>query len=248
MGDAIANLLASQGAEVHREYYLNDTGAQLEKFARSLVARYRGDAVPEGGYMGEYVVEMAERMRADLGDDVTAEQAGAWGFSDVVRQLRDDLGRIGVQFDTWFSEQLLHDRGDVAEVLAMLDARGVSFEHEGATWLRSTDYGDQRDRVLVRSDGTTTYLCNDLAYHRDKLARGFTHLIDIWGADHHGQVKSVQAGMEALGYEPGEPEVILGQLVKLATRQARRCACRSAPERWSPSPTSSTRSIPTSAG
>ncbi|MCZ7534920.1 MAG: arginine--tRNA ligase [Acidimicrobiia bacterium] len=215
VGDAIANLLASQGAEVHREYYLNDTGAQLEKFAASLLARYMGDPVPDDGYRGEYVVEMAERMRAELGAGVTAERAGEWGCGDIVRQLREDLGRIGVHFDMWFSEKLLHERGDVAEVLDLLDARGVSYEREGARWLRSTDFGDPRDRVLVRSDGATTYLCNDLAYHRDKLARGFTHLIDIWGADHHGQVKSLQAGMEALGYGPGEPEVILGQLVKL---------------------------------
>ena len=100
-------------------------------------------------------------------------------------------------------------------VLRDLDARGVTFEADGAKWLRSTDFGDQRDRVLVRSDGATTYLCNDFAYHRDKFARGFTHLIDIWGADHHGQVKSLQAGMEALGFPAGEPEIMLGQFVKL---------------------------------
>ncbi len=215
VGDAIANLLASQGAEVHREYYLNDAGSQLDKFGASLIARYEGADLPEDGYRGEYVVEMAERMRAELGGDVTLDQAKEWGYRDVVRQLRDDLGRIGVHFDTWFSERVLHERGDVAEVLDLLAERGAVYEHEGARWLKTTDYGDQRDRVLIRSDGTTTYLCNDLAYHRDKLARGYTHLIDIWGADHHGQVKSVQAGMEALGHGPGEPEVILGQLVKL---------------------------------
>jgi arginyl-tRNA synthetase len=120
-----------------------------------------------------------------------------------------------VHFDTWFSERTLHERGDVAEVLELLDRRGVTYEKDGAKWFRATDFGDQRDRVLVKSDGATTYLCNDIAYHRDKFARGYTHLIDIWGADHHGQVKSLQAGMEALGYPPGEPEVVLGQFVKL---------------------------------
>src|SRR5262249_21857365 len=132
-----------------------------------------------------------------------------------VTGLRDDLGRIGVVFDTWFSERTLHERGDVGDVLAALDARGVTYEANGAKWLRSTDFGDQRDRVIIRSDGTTTYLCNDFAYHRDKFARGFTHLTDIWGADHHGQVKSLQAGLEALGFPSDEPEVVLGQFVKL---------------------------------
>ena len=122
---------------------------------------------------------------------------------------------VGVHFDTWFSERTLHERGEVADVLAQLTAKGFVYEHDGARWLRTTDFGDQRDRVLVRSDGTTTYLCNDLAYHRDKFRRGFTHLIDIWGADHHGQVKSLQAGMEALGFGAGEPEIILGQFVKV---------------------------------
>jgi arginyl-tRNA synthetase len=154
-------------------------------------------------------------MRAELGDDVTEEQAREWGYQDNLRTLRQDLDRIGVRFDTWFSERTLHEGGKVARVLDDLRARGVVFEADGATWLRATEFGDQRDRVLVKSDGSTTYLCNDIAYHRDKFERGWEHLIDIWGADHHGQVKSLQAGMAALGYPDGEPEVLLGQLVKL---------------------------------
>jgi len=215
VGDALANLLAAQGADVHREYYLNDAGTQLDIFGASLFARYRNTPLPEDGYQGEYLVEMADRMRAELGDAVTEEQAREWGYRDVVAHLRTDLGRIGVHFDTWFSERTLHERGDVGRVLEALDARGATFHEDGALWLRATDYGDQRDRVLVRSDGVTTYLCNDFAYHEDKFARGWTHLIDIWGADHHGQVKSLQAGLEALGHPAGEPEVLLGQMVKL---------------------------------
>jgi arginyl-tRNA synthetase len=216
VGDALANLLATQGAEVHREYYLNDAGNQLGTFGASLFARYEGRKPPEeDGYQGAYVVEMATRMRAELGDEVTEEQAQEWGYRDVVRQLQDDLARVGVVFDTWFSERTLHERGEVERVLGALGAKGMTFEDDGATWLRTTDFGDQRDRVLVKSDGSTTYLCNDLAYHEDKFARGWTHLIDIWGADHHGQVASVQAGLEALGHPAGEPEVLLGQLVKL---------------------------------
>ena len=215
VGDALANLLAAEGAEVHREYYLNDAGNQLDTFGNSLFARYLGGEPPEDGYHGEYVVEMAARMRAELGDDVTPEQAREWGYLDAVRGLRDDLARIGVHFDTWFSERTLHENGEVTRVLHDLAERGVVYEHEGATWLRATDFGDQRDRVLVKSDGAPTYLCNDIAYHRSKFERGWEHLIDIWGADHHGQVKSLQSGMEALGFPAGEPEVLLGQLVKL---------------------------------
>jgi arginyl-tRNA synthetase len=215
VGDALANLLAAQGAEVHREYYLNDAGNQLDVFGASLHARYRGETPPDDGYQGAYLVEMADRMRATLGDDVTVDQAREWGYRDVVAQIERDLARIGVHFDTWFSERALHERGEVARVLATLAERGATFEEDGAVWLRATDYGDQRDRVLVKSDGATTYLCNDLAYHEDKFARGWEHLIDIWGADHHGQVKSLQSGLEALGHPAGEPEVVLGQLVKL---------------------------------
>ncbi|HKA93586.1 MAG TPA: arginine--tRNA ligase [Acidimicrobiia bacterium] len=215
VGDAIANLFAAQGAEVHREYYLNDAGNQLDTFGRSLYARYRGEEPPEDGYRGEYLVEMARELHREAGDDVSLAQATEWGYERVVEGLREDLGRIGVHFDTWFSERTLHERGDVAAVLDALVDAGATYEQDGATWLRSSDFGDQRDRVLVRSDGSTTYLANDLAYHRDKLARGWQHLVDIWGADHHGQVKSLQAGMEALGCPPGEPEIILGQLVKL---------------------------------
>ena len=216
VGDAIANLLASQGAEVHREYYVNDTGNQLATFRDSLYARYRGEAPPDDGYQGEYLIDLANELRAELGDDVSPDDACEWGVRRVIEGVRDDLGRIGVHFDTWFSERTLHERNEVADVLRVLDERGVVFEADGARWFRSTDFGDSRDRVLVKWDGSTTYLCNDLAYHRDKFARGSNHLIDIWGADHHGQVKSLQAGMQALGFgPPPEPEVLLGQLVKL---------------------------------
>ena len=218
VGDAIANLLAAQGARVHREYYLNDAGRQLDTFAASLMARYRGEAPPEDGYQGAYLIDMAAALRDELGDDVSAEQAAEWGYRAVVAELRDDLARIGVHFDTWFSERTLHERGDVGKILTALRDGGHTYERDGAEWLASEALGDQRDRVLVRSNGTTTYLTNDLAYHRDKLTRGWTHLIDIWGADHHGQVKSLQVAMRALGVgteAAPEPEIILGQLVKL---------------------------------
>ena len=216
VGDAIANLLASQGAHVHREYYLNDTGNQLATFRDSLYARYESKQPPKDGYQGQYLVDLARDLRAELGTDVTPDDACDWGVRRIVEGLQADLDRIGVRFDTWFSEKSLHERDEVADILRVLDEKGVVYDQDGARWLRSTDFGDARDRVLVKSDGSTTYLCNDLAYHRDKLARGSNHLIDIWGADHHGQVKSTQAGMQALGFgPPAEPEVLLGQLVKL---------------------------------
>jgi arginyl-tRNA synthetase len=218
VGDAIANLLAAQGAVVHREYYLNDAGTQLDLFGASLYARYTGSPLPEDGYQGQYLVEMGERLRAERGDGVTEAEAREWGLQEVVGTLKDDLGRIGVHFDTWFSERTLHEHEKVAAVLERLRASGLTFEREGATWLAAEQLGDQRDRVLVKSDGNTTYLCNDLAYHLDKVDRGWEHLIDIWGADHHGQVKSVQVGMQALGVgtaDAPEPEVILGQFVTL---------------------------------
>jgi arginyl-tRNA synthetase len=221
VGDAIANLIAAQGALVHREYYLNDAGNQLDVFGASLYARYAGTPLPEDGYQGEYLVEMATKLREELGDGVTRDQAQEWGLQQVIEELKGDLGRIGVEFDTWFSERSLHASGKVDAVLEQLRADGRTYEQDGATWLRSEDLGDQRDRVLVKSDGTNTYLCNDLAYHVDKRDRGWQHLIDIWGADHHGQVKSLQVGMRALGIgttEDPEPEIILGQLVKLVRR------------------------------
>ena len=159
VGDSIANLLAAQGAEVHREYYLNDAGNQLAKFRDSLYARYEGEEPPVDGYQGQYLVDMAAELRAELGDDVAPDDACEWGYRKIVAGLQEDLGRIGVHFDTWFSERTLHERGDVAEVLRLLDERGVRpSSADGARWLRATEFGDTRDRVLIRSDGTTTYL------------------------------------------------------------------------------------------
>lgn len=222
VGDALANLLSTQGAAVEREYYLNDAGAQLDLFSASLYARVHGGALPENGYVGEYLIAMADEARAEGLGDADVATLGDWGYRHVVEGLKNDLARIGVHFDTWFSERVLHERGDVAAVIDELRARGMLDERDGATWLRTTDFGDTRDRVIIRSDGTTTYLCNDLAYHRDKFRRGATHCIDIWGADHHGQVTSLQAGLRALGVwgvpaapSGPEPEIILGQLVKL---------------------------------
>jgi arginyl-tRNA synthetase len=207
-GDALCNLLERCGHVVHREYYLNDRGVQMELFAASLAARKAGTALPAEGYQGEYIAEWA----AEMPDDA---EPGAWGYERVKRDLAASLAGIGVQFDTWFSEQSLVESGAIDATLADLRERGAAYDEDGAVWLRTTDFGDDKDRVLVKSDGDPTYLLPDIAYHRSKHARGHQLLIDIWGADHHGYMARLQAGMQALGHAPAELEIILGQLVSL---------------------------------
>jgi arginyl-tRNA synthetase len=207
-GDALCRILERCGHVVHREYYLNDRGVQMGLFGASLAARRAGTELPEDGYRGEYIHEWA----AEMPDDA---DPGAWGYDRVKQELRDSLAAVGVEFDTWFSEQSLVDSGAIDATLADLRAKDVAFDQDGAVWLRTTDFGDDKDRVLVKSDGEPTYLLPDIAYHRDKFARGHGLLIDIWGADHHGYVARLKAGVQALGHQPDELEIILGQLVVL---------------------------------
>jgi arginyl-tRNA synthetase len=207
-GDSLARVLARCGYDVAREYYLNDRGTQMYLYAQSLAARQKGEEVPEGGYQGEYVVEWASEMPAGVD---TLE----WGEARAVQDHREVLAAMHVDFDTWFSERSMVDSGAILQTLADLEKHGVIYESEGATWLRSTDYGDDKDRVLVKSDGEYTYLLPDIAYHRDKYARGFDLLIDVWGADHHGYVPRMKAAMQALGHEPDDFEVAITQMVNL---------------------------------
>jgi arginyl-tRNA synthetase len=207
-GDSLCRILERTGHVVHREYYLNDRGVQMSIFGGSLAARKAGTELPEDGYQGEYIREWADEM-PDGVDPV------AWGYDRAKRDLRESLASIGAEFDTWSSEQALADSGEVDAALEDLRQRGVVFEEEGATWLRTTDFGDDKDRVLVKSNGEPTYLLPDIAYHRNKYNRGFDLLIDIWGSDHHGYVARLKAGVQALGHAPDELEIILGQLVSL---------------------------------
>jgi arginyl-tRNA synthetase len=207
-GDALCNVMERCGYVVHREYYLNDRGVQMELFGASLAARRDGTELPEDGYRGEYIREWAAEMPADA-------DPAKWGYERVKRDLADSLRAIGVHFDTWFSERELIASGAIDATLAELRAAGVVFEAEGAVWLRTTDLGDDKDRVLVKSDGEPAYLLPDIAYHRDKFARGHQLLIDIWGSDHHSHVIRLKAGVQALGHRPDELEIILGQLVSL---------------------------------
>jgi len=212
-GDALSRVLARCGWQVHREYYVNDTGGQIRQLGESLLARRRGDDVSEGGYQGDYVADLAGTYRG--ADDVVA--AGRWAADQILDDIRRTLDGIDIRFDEWFSQASIEESQVVADTVAMLADRGVVYDKDDATWLRSTDFGDQRDRVLVKSNGDYTYLAGDLAYHRDKLVvRAFDRAIDIFGADHHGQVASLFAGIEALGIAPDRLEIKLGQMISLS--------------------------------
>ncbi|HET9676698.1 MAG TPA: arginine--tRNA ligase [Solirubrobacterales bacterium] len=212
-GDSLVRLLEAAGHEVEREYYVNDAGSQIDRFAESIAARMRGEEPPEDGYAGEYVTEIAERMKgegADPGDLAALRERGVELMLDGVRET---LARFGVRFDTFFSERSLYAKGEVEEVLTELEKRGHTYRSEDALWLRTTDFGDDKDRVLIRSNGEATYLTPDIAYHWDKLQRGFERLIDVWGADHHGYVARMRAALEALGADPAVFEVPIMSLV-----------------------------------
>ncbi|MGI8810149.1 MAG: arginine--tRNA ligase [Acidimicrobiales bacterium] len=213
-GDALARLLARCGWQVSREYYVNDTGNQIRQLGVSLLARRRGDDVPAEAYQGAYVAHLAAQY--DGPDDVVA--AGRWAAEIIIANIRQTLDTIGIRFDDWFSQASIEEGGAVEETIALLRDKGLVYEQDGAVWLRTTDFGDSRDRVLVKSDsGDFTYLAGDLAYHRNKfLVRGFDRAIDVFGADHHGQVASLLAGVEALGIDPSRLEIKLGQMVSLA--------------------------------
>jgi arginyl-tRNA synthetase len=207
-GDSLARVLERCGYDVHRENYLNDRGTQMQLFVASLAARQRHEPVPEGGYQGQYIGDWANEIPegADLVE---------WGEARAVEDHRDTLARMNVHFDHWFSERSMVESGAITRTLEDLRQRGVVYDQDGAVWLRSTDYGDDKDRVLVKSDGEYTYLLPDIAYHRDKFGRGFDLLIDVWGADHHGYVPRMKAAMQALGHDPAELECAIIQLVNL---------------------------------
>lgn len=211
-GDALGRVLARCGWQVHREYYVNDTGGQIRNLGESILARRRGEPVPDTGYQGAYVTDLAQRYEGP--DDV--ESAGAWAVEPILANIRATLTRMGIRFDEWRSQASVEESGAVEETLALLADKGLVEEEDGAVWLRSTRLGDSRDRVLRKSNGDVTYLAGDLAYHRDKfLVRGFDRVIDVFGADHAGQVKSLHLGVEAMGVEPGRLEVKIGQMVSL---------------------------------
>jgi arginyl-tRNA synthetase len=207
-GDSLARLLAFTGHDVSREFYVNDRGVQMQHFAASLAARRAGEEPPEDGYRGDYIAQWAALMPADA-DPLE------WGEAHALANQRRVLASLGVTFDTWFSERAMVSTGAVEATLADLRERGAAFDADGAVWLRSTTFGDDKDRVLVKGDGEYTYLLPDIAYHRDKYARGFDLVINVWGADHHGYVPRMKAAIQALGHDPDDLEVVITQLVRL---------------------------------
>jgi arginyl-tRNA synthetase len=221
LGDTLARILSRHGHEVEREYLLNDVGGQVERFAASIAARMRGTDPPEDGYAGEYVIELATELRAAGCGPDDLDQLARRGTEMMRERIAATLERFGVRFDTWFSERTLHDDGSVEDAIAELRGRGHVYERDGAVWLRTTSFGDDKDRVLVRGAGDPTYFAADIAYHRDKLRRGAERLIDVLGPDHHGHVPRMRAALEALGADPERYEALIMQLVNVIEGGAR---------------------------
>jgi arginyl-tRNA synthetase len=222
VGDALARLLEASGAKVTREYYVNDAGVQIDRFAASLHAAATGAPTPDDGYAGEYIGEWAQRVLErepgllDLPPEESLERFKVLGLQVALDEIRGSLADFGVDFDVWFSEASLTESGAVERALTRLREQGHVFEDEGAVWLRTTDFGDDKDRVLVKSDGTGTYFLSDAAYYVDKRARGFDRCIYMLGADHHGYVNRLRALAACAGDDPEQTlEVRIGQLVNV---------------------------------
>ncbi len=236
IGDSLARIFAAAGYDVSREYYYNDAGVQMRTLGESLRARYLqalGEAVdfPENGYKGDYMIELGEGLKAERGEALRNEPA-TQPFTDfaaghIIDLIREDLERLRIGFDSWFSETTLHREGKVAAVIEELKARGKVYEKDNAWWLASTEFGDEKDRVVIKSDGEYTYLAPDVAYHEHKFGRGFTRLVNVLGADHHGYVARLKAAVAALGHKAEQLDCVLiqmvsveraGEAVKLSTR------------------------------
>ncbi len=227
VGDSLCNVLDFAGYDVSREYYINDAGNQIHNLAVSIEVRYfealgLDKEMPEDGYRGQDIIDIAKDLVKEHGDQfvhMSDEERykafRAHGLKVELAKLQKDLADFRVGFDNWFSETSLYEDGKIQVALDKLKANGHIFEEEGATWFRSTTFGDDKDRVLIKSDGSFTYLLPDIAYHEDKLVRGFDQLINIWGADHHGYIPRMKAAIEALGYEREKLEVSIIQMVQL---------------------------------
>lgn len=227
VGSALANLMKAAGYDVTREYYINDAGNQINNLAASVNARYLellGQKVefPENGYHGHDIIETAERIIRIYGDKFLQlteperlEQFRTIALKEKLAALKEDLAAFNCEFDEWFSEQTLHDADAIANACELLRERGYLYEKDGALWLKATEHGDDKDRVVIRDNGVPTYFAADIAYHRNKFERGFDRVINLWGADHHGYIARMKAAVGALGYKPEQLEVLILQMVNL---------------------------------
>lgn len=227
VGSALANLMKVAGYDVTREYYINDAGNQIENLAASVNARYLAlmgveCEFPENGYHGADIIDTAKRIVKIYGDkfmqmeeEERLHEFKTLALKEKLAALKEDLQAFNVDFDVWFSEKTLHDEGRIKAACDYLLERGHMYEKDGALWLKSTEYGDDKDRVVIRDNGIPTYLAADIAYHRDKFERGFDHVINLWGADHHGYIVRMKAAVGSLGYKPEQLEVLILQMVSL---------------------------------
>jgi arginyl-tRNA synthetase len=221
LGDSLARVLAFGGHEVEREYYVNDFGTQVELFAASIAAAMTGGEPPEGGYQGEYVGELARRLRQEGLDPGDTDAIMLRAVELMLEQVKATLERFRVHFDNWFSERGANEAGAVERALAKLEQAGHVYESEGATWLRTTSFGDDKDRVLRRSTGQLTYFASDIGYHEDKRSRGYDRVINVLGADHHGYLARIRGAYTALGGGEGALEGLIMQLVHVVERGER---------------------------
>jgi len=221
VGDALGRLLSSQGADVVREYYFNDHGAQIDRFTRSLIAAAKGEPTPEGGYAGSYITEIAARVLEKAPDALGQpeqqqhETFRSIGVDLMFTHIKQSLHDFGTDFDVYTHEESMHTTGRVEQAIARLRETGNIYEKDGATWLRTTEFGDDKDRVVIKSDGQPAYIAADLAYYLDKRQRGFDLCIYMLGADHHGYIARLKAAAAALGDDPDTVEVLIGQMVNL---------------------------------
>ena len=227
LGDSIANLLSATGYDVSREFYINDAGNQITNFSKSLEARYlqqlgKDVPFPDEGYHGQDLVDTVKRFIAKEGDkyldvspELRQEMLVEFALEEKITVIRETLERFGVKYDVWFSERTLHESGAIENAVSELQQKGLIYKQEEALWFKSTEFGDEKDEVVVRKNGMPTYFAADIAYHKNKFERGFKWVINVWGADHHGHIARMKGAAEALGYDPDKLDVVLMQLVRL---------------------------------
>lgn len=227
VGDALSNILKAVGFEVEKEYYINDQGRQIDLLGQSVQVRYnnllgKNEEFPSEGYKGEYIVDIAKNIINKFqdkykgkDDEESKEFFQEFTLKKILEGIREDLKDFGVEFDVWFSERSLYERNKLQEVIELLQQRGFLYKEKGALWLKSTAFGDEKDRVVIRENDMPTYFASDIAYHQDKYQRGFKKVIDIWGADHHGYIQRMKAAVQALGYPEDSLDVLIVQFVTL---------------------------------